>query len=129
MIIVPALRTLAQVLLGYILTFLISHGVSVPVEAQNWFVETVMVAGGTALYVALVRWLETSKYPAFRILGQILMLGMGAYQPTGYDTPRAITDAQDNLPGDHSVEAQAAVGDTDPSTYRADFPPDQQPAQ
>lgn len=124
MIIVPALRTLAQVLLGYILTFLISHGIHVPVEAQNWFVETVMVGGGVGLYTALVRWLETSKYPVFRALGHILMLGMGSFQPTGYDTPQAIQDAADNTPGDHSVDA---VGDTDPSTYRADYPPDQQP--
>lgn len=123
MILIPALRTLAQVLLGYLITFLAARGIHLSLEAQDWFVQTLMVGGGTALYTALVRWLETSKYPALRALAHVLMLGMSNFQPTGYDTPQAIQDAQDDTPGDHSVEAQ---GDTDPSTYRADLPPDQQ---
>lgn len=118
MIIVPALRTGAQVLLGYLLTYALAHGVHISLAAQNWFIETLMVGGGVALYTLLVRWLETNHNPALRLLGHVLMLGLGTLQPTGYASPADIQATQDAA-GDHSLDAHP---DSDPSTVRPDLP-------
>ena len=118
MIIVPVLRTFAQVLLGYALTFAASHGLNIPLSAQAWFIQVVMVGGGVAAYTALVRWCETSKYRVLRGLGHVLMLGTSVFQPTGYDTSSAIAQAGQEA-GDHSLTAHPAGL---PSTYRPDVP-------
>lgn len=86
-----ALRTGAQALWGILVAQAASHGVTLPGWMQNWFVETVVVAGGIAAVTAAIRWLETRKGGSFgaraaRFAAKIVMLGLSGKQPT-YATP------------------------------------------
>lgn len=88
-----ALRTGAQALVGLIVTYLASRGVDLPLEAQDWIVQVLLIGGGIAAYTAGVRWLETRQGDgvlahAARALAHVLMLGTGAKQPV-YVSPDA----------------------------------------
>src|SRR5678816_3829642 len=81
-----ALRTGAQALVGYLVTYLAARGVSLPIEAQDWVVQVVLIGGGIAAYTAAVRWLETRPGNGFwprlaRRIAALLMLGTSARQP------------------------------------------------
>ena len=85
-VLLSVLRTGAQALVGYVVTYLVSHGINVPIEAQNYVIEGVIVVAGIAAWTALVRWLETRKGEALfargaRALARLLMLGLGARTP------------------------------------------------
>lgn len=88
-----ALRTGAQALGALIVGWLASRGIGIPVEAQSWVVQVVLIGGGIALYTAGVRWLETrpgNGVPSrvARWVAHVLMLGTGARQPV-YVAPDA----------------------------------------
>jgi len=89
------LRTAAQALVGYLVTWLASHGINVPVDQQEWLVQVLLVGGGIAAYTALVRWLETRQGDSLRArlaraAAKVLMLGM-TKQPV-YVDPGASVD-------------------------------------
>jgi hypothetical protein len=75
------LRTAAQSLGGYLFAYLATHGVNIPVEAQSWVVQTLLVGAGVAVYTAAVRWLETRKGDGLlargaRTVAKLLMFGL-----------------------------------------------------
>lgn len=77
-----ALRTAAQVVVGYAVTWLGARGIDVPLETQAWLVQVALVGGGIALYTAVVRWLEDRRGAglparAARAVARLLMLGLG----------------------------------------------------
>lgn len=81
-----ALRTGAQALWGWLVIQAASAGVTLPDWAQNWFVETIIVAGGIGLVTAALRWLETRKGDGWgarvaRWVARAAMLGLSARQP------------------------------------------------
>lgn len=84
------LRTLAQTVVGYLVTQLAARGLDVPEQVQTWAGGAIF-AGGILLWTLIVRWLETRKgtgavATAARRLARILMLGIGArpvYVPDG----------------------------------------------
>ena len=87
-----ALRTGAQALWGWLVVRAAAAGITLPDWAQNWFVETVIVAGGIALITAAIRWLETRKGNTWwengaRWLAKIVMLGLSGKQPV-YAAPQ-----------------------------------------
>lgn len=77
---ISVLRTGAQALVGFLVTWLAARGLDVPLAAQSWLIDTLIVGGGIAAYTAAVRWLETRRGTsplarAARGLGRLLMLG------------------------------------------------------
>lgn len=75
------LRTGAQAFGGYVFTYLASHGVRVPVEAQSWVVQTILVAAGVAAYTAAQHWLANRQGDgllarACRGVAKVMMFGM-----------------------------------------------------
>lgn len=79
--VMKVLRTGAQALGGYVFVYLASHGVSVPVEAQNWVVQTVIVACGVAAYTAAQHWLANRQGDGLtargcRAAARFMMFGM-----------------------------------------------------
>ena len=112
------LRTLAQVVVGYVVTWLTARGLDVPEQAQTWALGA-FVAGGIFLWTALVRLLETRKgtgaFPvACRRLARVLMLGIGArpaYVPDG-GSVQATSDAAGVHTVPFSGPAPAAPGST-----------------
>lgn len=92
-----ALRTGAQALVGLIVTYLASRGVDLPLAAQDWIVQVLLIGGGIAAYTAAVRWLETragDSLPAraARWVAHALMLGLGARQPVYMSPSEARTE-------------------------------------
>jgi hypothetical protein len=87
-VLLAALRTGAQALVGAIVTWLTAKGFDLPLETQHWLVEVVLVGAGITVYTVVVRWLETSDVAAFRWLARLLMLGLGGKQPV-YAKPTA----------------------------------------
>lgn len=90
-LLVSALRTAAQGIWAYLVTRAATAGVTLPGWAENWFVETVVVAGVLGLITYVIRWLESRTGDSFwakaaRWAGQILMLGLSAKQPV-YASP------------------------------------------
>ena len=86
-----ALRTGAQSLWGILVAQAASRGVTLPDWMQNWFVETLVVAGGIAAVTAGVRWLETRKGDGLgarsaRWVARVIMLGLSGKQPV-YTSP------------------------------------------
>lgn len=80
------LRTAAQALGGYAFTWLAAHGLDVPVEAQSYIVQVLLVGAGIGAWTALVRFLETRKGDgmlalAARGLARLLMLGLSGRTP------------------------------------------------
>ncbi len=76
-----ALRTAAQVVVGYIVTYAAAHGLSVPVAAQDWLVQAIVAGVGIGAWTAGVRYLETRKgsgwWPVLaRAAGKVLMFGL-----------------------------------------------------
>ena len=85
-VLMSALRTGAQALVGWLVTWLAARGLAVPVDAQHWVVDAVLVAGGIAAWTAIVRWLETrtgdgAAARMARWVARVLMLGTGGTQP------------------------------------------------
>lgn len=102
------LRTLAQVLVGYLITWFAARGLDVPDQVRDWAL-TAIVAGGILIWTALIRWLETRKgagavATACRRLAAILMLGLArpVYVPSGTQV-QAVSDTA----GTRSVEVAA----------------------
>ncbi len=90
-LLVSALRTAAQGIWAYLLTRAAADGITLPGWAENWFVETVVVAGVLGLVTWVIRWLESRIGDGFwaqaaRWLGRVLMLGLSAKQPV-YASP------------------------------------------
>jgi len=106
------LRTLAQVLIGYAVTWLAAQGLDVPEQVQQWAMGAI-VAGGIFLWTALIRWLETRKGDSFwpvtaRRVGRVLMLGIGA-RPVYVPQDRQVEAVSDHR-GTRTVTTSAAAG-------------------
>lgn len=79
------MRSIAQVIVGFVVTWFAARGLDIPENVENWLLGA-LVAGGILLWTALVRWLETrqgnGQFPVLaRRLAGILMLGTGVNQP------------------------------------------------
>lgn len=88
------LRTAAQTLGGYLFAYLATHGINIPVEAQSWIVQTLLVGAGVAVYTGAVRWLETRKGDGLfargaRALAKLLMFGLSK-QPVYVDPTQTV---------------------------------------
>lgn len=90
--VLSAVRTAAQAAVGYLVLFLASHGIDVPINLQNWVVQVVLVGGAAAGVTLLVRWLETRQGDSgwarlARLLARLLKLGLDGkipvYVPVG----------------------------------------------
>jgi len=105
------LRTFAQVLVGYLITWFAARGLEVPEQVRDWAL-TAIVAGGILGWTALVRFLETRKgtgavATACRRIARVLMLGIGSrpvYVPPG----GAVTGTSDEG-GTHSTAVDAPL--------------------
>jgi hypothetical protein len=112
------LRTGAQALVGYLVTWLASHGVNVPVEQQDWLVQVLLVGGAITLYTAAVRWLETRKgdsAPAklARLVAKLLMLGLSGKQPV-YVDPAATVRVNGVLAQGQPLRESQSIRETPP---------------
>jgi hypothetical protein len=109
-LLLAALRTAAQGVWAFLAAQALTHGVTLPAWTQNWFVETVVVAGVLGLVTWAIRWLESRTGDGLlaqgaRLLGKILMLGLSGKQPV-YASP---TDSPTVIVGDADGSARAAV--------------------
>lgn len=107
------LRTLAQVVVGYLVTWAAARGLDIPQQVRDWVLGAI-VAGGILAWTALVRWLETRKgtgtlATACRKLAAVLMLGLGGAKPVYVPAGGAVQGTSDQA-GTHSV----AIGDPVP---------------
>lgn len=109
------LRTLAQVAVGYIVTWAAARGLDIPQQVRDWVLAAI-VAGGILLWTAAIRFLETRKgtgavATACRRLAAILMLGLGGAKPVYVPAGGAVQGTSDEA-GTHSVAVSGPVPDT-----------------
>lgn len=95
------LRTFAQILVGYLVTWLAARGLDVPENVRDWVLGAI-VAGGILVWTAIVRWLETQQGDgsfaiAARRVARLLMLGIGSKQPAYVPPSTQIEAVNDEL--------------------------------
>lgn len=106
-ILLNALRTGAKAIVGYAVTWLAARGIALPLEAQVWLVEFLIVGVGITAWAALVRWLETrtgTSLPAraARRLAGLLMFGLTGRQPVY--APRGAIVQEVTTRGSHRLQ-------------------------
>lgn len=83
---IAALRTAAQFVVTSLAAWLATRGIQLPAWAQNWLVETVLMAGGIAGITAGLHWLETRQGDTFwpraaRMVAKVALLGLSGKRP------------------------------------------------